>query len=272
MVSIIIINYDKVNLTIECIKSIYAKTISIKFEIIVVDNASPTECPDILLTKFPDIQLIKSSNNLGFAGGNNLGLKHTKGNQILLLNNDTILENDAVSICSNYLDSHQDCAVVGPKIFNFSDNNIQHNCQRFPSPTWNIIEFLRIQKLLTPNQRGKLLFGSFFNHDEEANPDWLWGTFFMFPKKVLDNFNLGKLPDTFFMYFEDMQWCLELNRKGLKTAFEPKAKIRHHMKGSQGNKKQMMVENQKKFLKLYFPWWYRELLRFTDFLLSVSTR
>ena len=271
-VSIIIVNYNQIGLTAECIKSIYEKTDKTDFEIIVVDNASPEGDPEILLKSFPEIKLIKSVENLGFAGGNNLGVKHASGDFILLLNNDTVLENDAISICRNFLDSHPECAVVASKILNYEDDGIQHNCQRFPSATYNLIELFRLQKLMSEKKKGEVLLGSFFSHDHPVYPDWVWGTFFMFRRSLLKQFKNEQLPDDFFMYFEDMQWCLEINHMGYKIGFEPAAVIRHRKGGSEGNKPLFMKENEKKFMKMHYPLWQRILIGFTRFLLKSTVR
>lgn len=270
LVSIIIINYDKNELTDKCLKSIYSKTYNIDFEIILVDNASPNDAPELLKDKYPGIKLIKSKKNLGFAGGNNLGIRHAKGDYILLLNNDTVLENNAIFHSHKFLLEKSDCAVVGAKIFNYSNDCIQHNCQRFPSVKYNLLELLRVQKFVSPRLAGKWLLGSFFSHDEVIYPDWVWGTFFMFRKEVLNLFEQHKLPETFFMYFEDMQWCKEIKKFGYHIGFTPHAIIRHHQEGSKGNKNKYMREHERLFMNLYYSWWQRQLISFTNYLLKKS--
>src|SRR5690348_14253877 len=98
-VSVIIINYNTFEYTCNCIQSLIDKTMGVDYEIILVDNAS-SECnPDLFKEKFPQIILIKNSENSGFAAGNNLGIKHAKGEFILLLNSDTVfIENSILFI------------------------------------------------------------------------------------------------------------------------------------------------------------------------------
>jgi GT2 family glycosyltransferase len=90
MVSIIIINYNTFDLVVDCILSIKLNVINIEYEIIVVDNASIDDSARKLAEKFPDILVIGNTENLGFAGGNNVGISKSSGDQILLLNSDTV--------------------------------------------------------------------------------------------------------------------------------------------------------------------------------------
>src|SRR4051794_26006845 len=97
-VSVIIINYNTFKLTADCVRSVIKETKEAIYEIILVDNASPDDSADELVRLFPQIFLVRSRINLGFAKGNNLGIAHARGEFILLLNSDTILVNDAISV------------------------------------------------------------------------------------------------------------------------------------------------------------------------------
>ena len=105
-VSIVIINYNTFQLTCNCIESIIAYTKNVRYEIIVVDNASTKDNADDFLKKFPNITLVKSLENGGFAKGNNLGIAHAQGDTILLLNSDTVLMDDSISYAAKYVNDH----------------------------------------------------------------------------------------------------------------------------------------------------------------------
>lgn len=265
-VSIIIINYNTFELTCNCINSIYKQTKGISFEIILVDNASTKDNPDDFLNHFSEITLIKSPTNLGFAKGNNLGIKKAKGKKILLLNSDTILKNNALKYTSDFLETHQDVAVVSSSL-EYENGEIQHTCQRFPSIKYGLYELFRLQKFLGIEKGGKLLMGSFFNHKNIAYPDWVWGTFFMFSKDILKELPKKQLADTFFMYGEDMQWCMEFKKLGYKIGFEPKAEVIHLMGKSGAPKNQMMLDNHKTFMSLYYSKFERSLIKIINRLL-----
>lgn len=227
-VSIVIINYNKFDLTVQCIRSIYEKTLA-KVEIIIVDNGS-TECqPERIFEIFPQVRLIINTENKGFARGCNDGIIHASAEYILLLNNDTILLNDAVSIVYHFLRQNPDIAFATCAILN-TDGIPQHNCQPFPYKWKFLLEKSRLHKLLPFTLRGKILWGPYFSYDCVAYPDWIWGTFMMFNRQLLNIFPKNKLPETFWMYCEDLEWCWLAHKAGYRNAFIPSARILHFNK------------------------------------------
>lgn len=250
-VSVVIINYNAFDLTVSCINSILEKTNEINFEIILVDNASKEKDPRHFKELFPDIHLLISKKNLGFSKGCNYGISHARGEYILLLNNDTLLANNAIKISFDFLMQNSSVGVVSSKLI-YPDGKIQHCCQRFPSVKYKLAELLRIQKIIGKRRGGQLLMGSFFDHQEIAYPDWIWGTFFMFPAEILNHFSNKLLPETFFMYWEDVEWCKEIQNMGYKVAYFPYAQVIHLMGSSKGAKNKMMVENKKIFMSRYY--------------------
>lgn len=267
-VSVIIVNYNTVDLTKGCIKSINEKTQGLTYEIIVVDNASSEGTEG--LDEQP-IELVKSDKNLGFAGGNNLGISHASGDYILLLNSDTVLENDAISIVWEYLRSKPNMGAAS-SLLRYPNGKLQHVCQRFPSAKYIAIELFRLQKFWSKSKAARVLKGAFFDHKTETTTDWVWGTFFMFKKSILDEFPGKKLSDDFFMYGEDMQWCMELKRIGYAIGYQPAAKVVHYMGGSSGKKEKWMKENNETFLKLYYPWYQIWLIHLLTKLLLLTLR
>jgi GT2 family glycosyltransferase len=266
-ISIIIVNFNTFELTVQCIKSIYAHVTNLTFEVILVDNASSERNPEDFLLLFPNIKLIKSEQNIGFARGNNLGILQSNGDYILLLNSDTELLNNAPLICKIFMDNHSEVGVVGAALY-FPDLTIQHNCQRFPSVTYGVLELLRVQKIFGERNGGKILLGAFFKHDVPVYPDWIWGTFFMFRRASLLRLKEQKLPDDFFMYGEDMQWCMEFKKLNLKVAFLPEAKVLHHMGKSGAPKNSMMRTNHERFMKMYYSPLHRAVITMLDKLLQ----
>lgn len=246
-VSIIIVHFNTPLLTQNCLRSIFALIRDVRFEVIVVDNASTVHDAQALASIFPAIKLIKSERNLGFAGGNNLGISNSTGNYILLLNSDTVLLNNAIKLAYDYLVQNSSVGVVSAQL-QYPDGKIQSVCQRFPSIKYSLIELLRLQKFLTRKERGAVLLGSFFDHKRTMVVDWVWGTFFMFPRQILNELPAKKLDDRYFMYAEDMQWCFDIKKLGYEIHYYPAAKVMHHMGGSSGNKSSLMHANNRRFL------------------------
>lgn len=250
-VSIIIINYNTFELTSKCIASLYAFTKQVNFEVILVDNASTEKDPKEFLVQFPEIQLVINKENVGFAKGNNIGIMHAKGEVILLLNSDTELINDCISIAYQDLQSHLKCGVVTGKLL-FPDGSIQHNCQAFPSVVKALVERMRLHKLISKIKKSTYLQGYYFDYSQPGNPDWVWGTFFMFRKSLLKELPFAKLPETYFMYIEDMEWCIEIRKRGYSIRYNPTVSVIHHMGGSSGNSKQLIRTNYLDFIQRYY--------------------
>ena len=260
MVSIIIINYNTFQLTCNCLQSVIEKTINVNYEIILVDNNSRECSPKKFKEKFPEIILIENFENLGFSKGNNLGISYAKGDYILLLNSDTELQNNAIKIIYDKLQSDCKIGAASAKL-EYPSGTIQCCCQRFPSAWLNLIELSRLHKLLPYKIKAKLFFGSYFKHDEYAEPDWIWGTFFMLRRNLIDLMNGHKLNDIFFMYMEDMQWCFDVKKLGYKIVYIPEAFVIHHCGGSNGKTKKLIKDNYNVFLKKNYTYIHRKFIQ-----------
>ena len=253
-VSVIIINYNTFQLTSEAIASIQAQTLGVSYEIILVDNNS-TECnPQLFIDRFGDsIILIRNPNNSGFAKGNNLGIKRTKGKTILLFNSDAACLNDALTITYNALASEAKVGIATSRL-EYPDGQLQYQCGRFPSVRLQLFELLRLQKLVGSVQAGRILQGGFFDHQSELEPDWVWGTYFHFKRQLLEELPNGQLPDNFFMYAEDLEWSFAIRRLGYSIRYAPAARVLHHFSQSTRKEKKlnqqcMILQNEDIFLR-----------------------
>ncbi len=254
-ISIIIINYNTFKLTCECIDSVISNTKAISYEIILVDNASTEVDPGKFLEKFPQIKLIKSDRNGGFAYGNNLGLKKASGRYILLLNSDTLLKEDSVSICFNYLVTNNRIGVLGCRMV-YPSENIQYTARKFRSVGWELLDLFRfIPLLMSYPIRSKKMLGKYFRHDEDIFCDWINGAFFMIPATVISQLPGGQFDESFFMYGEDQLWCEQVRKLGYTIAFTSRTTIIHINSGSTVISKQIklrktMQENELKIMEL----------------------
>lgn len=238
-ISIIIVNYNTFELTCDCIRSIKDNTIC-NCEIILVDNAS-SECnAKLFLEYFPDIKLIQSKTNLGFAKGNNLGIQLASGKYILLLNSDTILLNNAIDLSLERIKKDGGIGALSGQLVS-KDGSLQGASNEFVTIRKNLIRTLRLQKVLPAYQFKKL------DLETEHETDWIWGTFFLFPSHILNRLPENKLPDDFFMYGEDKQWCYRFKKMGYSIIYYPAAKIQHLIGASSSDK-----ENDK-FVKYFLP-------------------
>jgi GT2 family glycosyltransferase len=253
--SIIIVNYNTFSLTAACIASVYQHTRDLNFEIVVVDNCSVDEDASQFKALFPQIKLIVNSENLGFAKANNIGLKYSEGDMVLLLNSDTLLFDNSIGNAYQKLRNATDYDVITGKLL-YPDGALQYQCGRFPSILLQCVELFRIQKLLPTKTREHLLLGGFFDHLSPAKPDWIWGAFFMFHTKILTAFPKGILPETYFMYQEDLEWCYLLRKGGYQIRYDPTIGVIHYFGGSiksSGAYRQMWLRtNFRDFVKRYY--------------------
>jgi GT2 family glycosyltransferase len=230
-VSIVIVNYNTFALTCQCIQSILDKTQHVSYEIILVDNGSKECDPQLFKDKFPKIILIKNPENSGFARGNNLGIAAAKGEYILLLNSDTELINNAVYEAYQFMKSDEKIGAMSGRLL-YPDGKTQSVTGRFPSITSELRELLRLNKRFTQEQRATYYLGSEFDHETIMEADWVWGAFFMFPKKILSQFPQNKLQEDFFMYCEDIQWCWHIKKIGYKIMYSPNPAAYHYVSSS----------------------------------------
>jgi GT2 family glycosyltransferase len=268
--SIIIINYNTFNLTSKCIESVQEKLTGVEYEIILVDNAS-TECDPTMFTNlFPKIHLVSSPVNTGFAGGNNLGIQYAKGAYILLLNSDTELSNNAPKICLDHLMAHPEAGLVTCQL-RYPNGELQYNCRRFRTITWELLEVVPLYLLLPKATRGQLMMHHYFDHQSFATCDWVWGTFMMFRREIIPRLPHKKLSEDFFMFCEDVLWCWEFKQLGYEIHFVPEAKVMHVHKGSTSKEKLKRtrltsIKNHAKFMKKFYPdfrWYIFAAIYFT---------
>jgi len=227
MISIIIINFNTFDLTCRCIESVVENTKGIEYEIILVDNAS-TECkPEFFTKRFQGITLVTSPVNLGFAGGNNLGIEQSKGDYILLLNSDTIFTENCLGFLSRKFETLKRPGFVGIKTF-YPDGSLQFTCERLPSLKNQVYRFFFITRFFKLQRNYSIL-------DRDFSPEAIWGSFLFFKKDLLFHLPGKKLDELFFMYHEDLLWCWQARKAGFKNYFVSGTSFIHVFKGSQLN-------------------------------------
>jgi GT2 family glycosyltransferase len=259
-ISIVIVNYNTPGLTQDCVASVVRYTSGLEYEIIVVDNGSTKGDISALPALFPGVRLLTSKTNLGFSGGNNLGIADAKGKYILLLNSDTYLKDNALLNVFTYAEQQKNLGALSLRLV-YPDGRHQSVAQRFPSVKYTLIELLRLQKLMSKQKAGKVLLGAFFDHTDSVPADWIWGAFFFFPRALLQQLPGQKLDDTYFMYWEDVQWCQDIKKLGYNILFYAGAEVVHIHEGSKSDKSVQIQENEEKFYRRNYTSAYRYILK-----------
>lgn len=229
-VSIIIVNYNTFAMTLRCIESVLSYPPAVPFEIILVDNAS-TECdPEMFTERCDALRLIKSSENVGFAAGCNIGIAASKGDYILLLNSDVEFTEDAITPALRVFEAETEPVAVVAVALRFPDGRLQPSYDSFSSFGREVSQLLRLSKL-------RALFGQKdgVEADKEVeilDTDWVWGTYFLVPRALIDALPLRRLSQRFFMYQEDVEWCYHFKQLGYRVCYLPKVSVVHHFAGS----------------------------------------
>ncbi len=200
-ISVIIVNYNTADLLCACLKSLFSQQEFIE-KIIVVDNASTDGSQDMAEKEFPQVFLIKSKENLGFAKANNLGLSHAKGRYIYFLNPDTKVMPGALKAMEKFMGFHSYIGLAGTKILN-PDKTLQESVEtRYPGQKY-AKDFLRLK----------------------GSVAWVSGASMIARKDVIDD--IGGFDEDFFLYAEEVDLCLRIRKKGREIGFIEDAVIIH---------------------------------------------
>ena len=224
--SIILVSYNTVAYITRALASVYQETLETSFEVIVVDNASTDDSVAVLRQQFPQIKLIESKQNLGFAGGVRLGVAQASGHYLLLLNPDTVILDNAIDKLVKFAQQYPNNGIWGGVTLN---NDLSLNSQHaWEKPTFKNLLFsaLGLSKIFN-----KSAFFNSANYGDWARDfikevDILSGCFFLTTRQLWNQ--LGGLDASFFMYAEEADYCLKAKALGYQPIVTPDARIIHH--------------------------------------------
>lgn len=257
-VSVIIVHYNTPALTEACVRSVLTHTRGCTYEVLVVDNASTVGDIGHLPELDARVRLLSQEKNLGFAGGNNAGWAQAEGRYILLLNSDTELVSDAITAGLEVLKAEPAAGVLSVKLI-YADGRPQYPTGAFPRLSSELLALTRLEKFLSPEARIRRYYGDLADADKPCRPDWVWGAFWLAPRTVLEQMPGSKLPEDFFLYFEDVLWGWIVRKKlGLDILYTPVASVVHHLSGSEKQQtgeeakyRNRIFPNERAFLEKY---------------------
>jgi len=210
-ISIITINYNGLKDTCELIETIPSND---NLEVIVVDNASQKQEADIISQKFPHVKVIKSDKNLGFAGGNNLGIKAAQGRYLFLVNNDTIFKDFNIQSLINRAESSDKIGVVCPKIlFAWEPQPIQFT------------GYTELSKITIRNRAIGFGEEDHGQYDTAHSTPYAHGAAMLIKREAIEK--VGLMPECYFLYYEELDWSMMFTRAGYQIWYEPKCTIYH---------------------------------------------
>ncbi|MDO8512179.1 MAG: glycosyltransferase family 2 protein [bacterium] len=224
--SIIIVNWNTGPMLRECLDSLPgAFSNNEEYEVFVIDNASVDQSVAIAEGSPQKIQLFKVKKNLGFAKANNIGIRQSKGDYVILLNPDTVATEGCFTKLIAFLQEKPKVAAVGPRLLN-ADLSWQPSCRSFPSVGVLAAMFLKLPHFF-PNMVGyrKYLMKD-FTYESETVVDQIMGACMVIPRDMLDR--IGLLDEKYWIWFEEVDWCRRAKELGLEIWFAPVSEIVHY--------------------------------------------
>jgi len=224
--SVIIVNYNVCHFLEQALGSVRRAMQGIDGEVWVVDNHSVDDSVRMVQEKFPEVKLIANKHNPGFAVANNQAIAQSQGEYVLLLNPDTLVEEDTFHQCLVFMDDHPDAGALGVKLIDGSGKYLPESKRGFPSP-W--VAFCKTVGLNSFFPHSKLFNGyylGYLDENETHEVDVLVGCFMFMRREALDQ--SGWLDEAFFMYGEDIDLSYRIVQAGYKNYYYPRTKIIHY--------------------------------------------
>jgi GT2 family glycosyltransferase len=241
-----------------CLATLPAACAGLRYEIVVIDNASGDGLVAELNRTRPDLRTIASPTNEGFAHGVNRGLAIAQGECVCLLNPDTLCEPGSLRHLVEFVRAHPDVGVVGPRLLD-PDGAVQFSCRRFPTHWTGLFNRYSLLTRMFPNNpysRHYLLLD--FDHNALNDVDWVTGACLVARREVVDK--VGGLDPEFFLFNEDVDWCRRMHDAGYRVVYDPGATVTHVVGASRASLPLWLIWKRHMGMRHYFrkhhtgPW------------------
>ncbi len=252
-VTVCIVNWNSGDYLRRCVSALYQAT-KTPLRVLIVDNDSSDDSLELLEASNLPSTIVQTGTNLGYAGGVNVALEHVQTPYALLLNPDAFVHTGCVDALLRCARSHPRAAAVGAGL-RYPDGSLQPAARNFPSPVTHFIEVFRLYRLLWHVPGIGRWYMLVSPQDRTQQVDWVVGACWLV--RISAARDVGPLDDTFFMYAEELDWCLRARRRGWQIWFESRAVATHVLGGSSSkNELPMMVQSYKSvylFFRKYYP-------------------
>lgn len=254
--SIVIVNYNVAYFLEQALQSVYKALKGIDAEVFVVDNHSVDHSLSMLAAKFPQVRLIANQENVGFARANNQAIRESSGEYVLLLNPDTVVEEDTFEKCIAFMDKTPDAGALGVKMVNGQGEFLPESKRGIPFPSVAFYKLFGLSKIFPRSHKFGSYHLTYLDNDQIHSVEVLSGAFMLLRRKTLDE--VGLLDEDYFMYGEDIDLSYRILKGGYKNYYFPETRIIHY-KGESTKKgslnyvhvfyKAMQIFSQKHFSK-----------------------
>jgi len=216
----------------------------------VVDNASADGSADMVASEFPWVHLIRQATNEGFSGGNNPMLVDLDADYAMLLNSDAVCHPGSLDTLLDWADSQPDAGIIGPKVLN-ADGTLQFSCRRFPTFAAGLFRNVYLGRLFPNNKPAADYLMQDFDHDSVRDVDWVSGCILLIRRTCLAQIGLLDAK-TFFMYCEDMDWCMRAHNADWRVVYYPEAVFTHAIgRSSDHAADRMIIEHHRSMWRMY---------------------
>ena len=224
--SIIIVNYNVKHFLHQCLQSIKKAKQKLSIEIFVVDNNSVDKSVEMIKEEFPEVNLIINKKNVGFAKANNQAIKQAIGKYILLLNPDTIIQENTLTDTVNFLENNNHAGALGVKMIDGKGVFLPESKRSFPSPKIAFYKIFGLSKLFPKSKKFGRYHLNYLSENEISEIDVISGAFLMTRKTIINK--IGLLDESFFMYGEDIDFSYRIQKAGYKNFYFPNTSIIHY--------------------------------------------
>jgi len=239
-ISVIIVNYNVRYFIEQCLISVFKSIQDLNVEVIVVDNASVDNSVSAIKNKFPDVHLIANKENVGFAKANNQAIKIAKGKYFLLLNPDTLIEEDTLTKIFGFMENNPDAGALGVKMIDGEGKFLPESKRGLPTLSSSLFRFSGLSKLFPKSRIFNRYNLGYLDEDEIHEIDVLSGAFMFVRTEILPK--VGLLDEAFFMYGEDIDYSYRIQKAGYKIYYYPETTI-VHFKGESTKKSSLKYHN-----------------------------
>ena len=223
--SIIIVSYNVRYYLEQCLLSLQRATVGIETDIYVVDNHSRDDSVEYLGPRFPQVRMVSSNHNLGFARANNLAIRQSHGEYVLLLNPDTIVGESVLHEVLSFMDAHQNAGGVGVRMSKTDGSDAMESRRGLPTPMTAFYKMCGLGKRYPQSRRFGHYYMSYLPWDKPVRIDIISGAFFLLRRTALEK--IGLLDEDFFMYGEDIDLSYRLLKGGFENWYVP-SRILHY--------------------------------------------
>jgi len=225
-ISIIIVNYNVKYFLEQCLGSVFAEKTDLNLEVIVVDNNSVDGSVQLVRSKFPQVNCIANTENVGFSKANNQAMKLAKGKYQLILNPDTVLEQNTLPSCFQYMEEHTEVGALGVRMIDGKGSFLPESKRGLPTPAVAFYKMALLNKIFPKSKTFGRYHAGYLPENETNEVDVLSGAFMFMRAEVLHK--IGYFDEKYFMYGEDIDLSYRVTKAGYKNIYFPKSTIIHY--------------------------------------------